>query len=203
VYEKVKKHLLGSGYRKFNTSSSVFVRDDMLFTIAPQGKKNDINVWFAIYPLVLPSIWINQGWLPAAGSYPKVDGVETNIPFDSDDIELSMIEEIENNIFPFFNSCTSLNILEALYSQGNFRSRFPQAFTLLGMQEYKKGQQMLREITQSFDTEPWGTRDRETISKYTAMKDFTEIESSLELERIANIKKHKLVRFMNSAGTKE
>lgn len=174
----------------------------MLFTIAPQGRKNDINIWYAIYPLVLPGIWIYKGWSPAAGSYPKVNGEETNIPFDTDDVELSMIEEIENNIFPFFDSCASLKCLEELYSQANFRARFPQAFTLLGMKEYEKGQWMLHELTEAFETEPWGIKDKELVWKYVTMKKFSEIEEALNLERIANIKKYSLVRFMKNAGMK-
>ena len=198
MYEQVKKHLAQAGFKKFNTSSLISVRDDMLFAVSPNGIKNDINVWYSIHPLALPDVSINRGWGPAAGSFPKSDGKETSIPYVPEKVEEAMIREIEQNIFPLFAKCSSLSELEGFYGQGSFGARYPQAFALLAMKKYSEGQWMLHEITEAFENERWGRREQEIVWKYVRFQTFEEIEIALQAERANNIKKYKLVNYIKT-----
>lgn len=200
MYEQVKKHLVQAGFKKTNTSILISVRDDMLFAVAPDGIKNNINVWYSIYPLALPDIPIRRGWFLAAGSFPKSDGKETNIPYEPEKVEEAMILEIEQNIFPLFAKCSSLSELECLYGQGNFRSRYPQAFALLAMKKYSEGQWMLHELTEAFENECWGLREQEIVWKYVRFQTFEEIETALQAERANNIKKYKLANYIKTTN---
>jgi len=200
MYEKVKQHLINSGFKKYNTSTSITVKNDMVFSVSPQGLKNDINVWYAIHPLALPNLNISMGWSPAAGSFPKVNEEYTSIPYEPGNIENAMIDEIDKCVLPFFEKCSSLDDLELLYNKGNFRARYPQSFTLLAMKQYEKGHSMLCDLAGAFKTEAWGILEQENVHRYIKMETPKEIEIALESERTNNIRNYKLVNYMKNAN---
>ncbi len=195
MYENVKKTLIDKGYKKYNASSLLYVRDDMLFTLSPQGVKQDINIWFAIYPLALPNLWINMGWRPAAGSFPK-DG---RFPYDIELTEALMIQELEQKVFPFFDECKTLFNLEQLYEQGNRKAQYPRVFTLFSMKEYEKANSLANELINEFRTGGLGVLEMNLLEKFSLLKSLGEVDAALEDERKKNIKKYNLARHIKNA----
>lgn len=196
MYENVKNFLVEKGYKKHKASSLLYVRDDILFTLSPQGVKNDINIWYAIFPLALPNLWINMGWSPAAGSFPK----NGSFPNNQGEIDSLMIDEIKSNIFPFFSQCKSLKSLEQLYSQGNIKAQYPRIFALLSIKEYIKAQALIDKVIYEFKDRGIGTIELETLKKFSSLKDQSTIDDLLEEERKKNIKKYSLARHIQNSN---
>ncbi|MFO6424723.1 hypothetical protein, partial [Motilimonas sp. KMU-193] len=190
-----KDYLANRGFKQFSKTSYICVRDEMLFTLSLNGQKTKKEIWFAIYPISLPDLWIHMGWSPAAGSYP----VKLDPHVSSENIEATLIKVVETKVLPFFDECKTLTELEKLYSLGNEKAKYPQAFTLLAMGEYSKGQWALHELSEHFN-EKYGGSQTDTIWKYVRLQTHEEIKACLLEEREKNIKKHKLVRHLKNAN---
>ncbi|MCG8312557.1 MAG: hypothetical protein MI976_05025 [Pseudomonadales bacterium] len=196
MYENVKNFLIDKGYKKHKASSLLLVKGDMLFTLSPQGIKNDINIWYAIYPLAMPSLWINMGWAPAAGGFPH----NGSFPNKPDSIDEIMIKELETTVFPFFEKCESLGDLELLYSQGNRKAQYPRVFALLSIKRYEEAHALIDELIEEFESGGLGVVEVNTLKKFSLLKDSASIDAALDEERQKNIKSYSLVRHIKNAN---
>jgi hypothetical protein len=173
----------------------------MLFCLSTERAGR--SVWYSIYPLAQPDIWVRSGWPSAAGSFPKAaNGEETRIECAPEDLAVEMFSVVEDCILPFFKRCASLDDLIDLHRQGGeSRARYPIAFALLSMGRTEEGQWLLHELTEDFDTDKrWDKATRDHVWKYVRMQTAAELSCSLDSERSANLRKHGLVRLARTKG---
>jgi len=187
-----KEILENNGFKPYKKNQYVLIRDDMLFYLSFQGKKKDIYIWYAVYPLCLPNISFGSGWGKSAGRKPEKE----NELFINKETEISNVSKnlssiVKDEYLPFITQIHSLKDIAEMYSPWHAAG-----FSFLALGEYKKGINYLKEYK----------KFKESLSEYSTVEkeidDFinnaqeANIDSLLEHQRKLNISKLRLSRYI-------
>ena len=192
IEQKGKLSLEQVGFFEYKKRQYICVRSDMIFYVSFQGRKKDIYIWYAIYPLSLPNICFGSGFGKCSGRIPKNEN-EISISSENDaSITASKLNEILiTELIPKFRSIKSISDIA-----DDFLPWYPSAFAYFAMGNYEKGMLLLKDYAEF----------KNGLSEYSMVEEEVElfmnnatpesINSLLENERQNNIKKLKLRKYL-------
>jgi hypothetical protein len=190
--ESSKMLLKYHGFHEYKKKQYVLIKNDIVFYLNFQGRKNDIYLWFAIYPLSLPNIWFGCGFGKCSGRIPEK---EKSISISSES-EIQKISDqlkniVANELIPRFEATNNLRDIADLYLPS-----YAAGFAYLAMGEFEKGIKLLKEYV-VFKKSLSDLASIEDEVKYfidNATKE--EISNLLDIEKTKNIKKLRLRKYL-------
>jgi hypothetical protein len=186
---KCKSVLEKLGFNEFKPHEFKRVINDVLFTISFQGKKKDVYIWYAMYPLAMPDIWCAMGYGNSSGRLPEEENtISVRNEDDIDCAQVKLLSIFENELVPILNSVKKASDLSSLLkSDGRPLMEYPRAFCLFQMECYEEAFAALETVNKIEGMSL--TDERAHIGALTSLKS-ADIPS--EIEKIMNININKL-----------
>ena len=186
------KSLTDYGFKLYKSKKYIQVRDDMVFLISFEGKKKDIYIWHAVYPLAQPNISLGKAWGKYAGRVPELEGqlsITDSSPIEH--VSANLAELITSTIIPIFTSIQSLRDTADSFSPGS-----PSAFSYFALGDYHKGIELLYKYKAFREAMSKHTTVEPEIAEFINNVSPSNINQLLESFRNNNIKKLRLSSFV-------
>ena len=164
----------------------------MIFYLTFQGRKKDIYIWYSIYPLCMPQIWLSVGWGNCSGRIPEMEN-ELSIKDDSEILKASTCikEKIENSFLPLVSKIASIKDITNMYIAG-----YPAGISYLAMGDFNKGIKLLNDYKDFKESFGSNVLIEDGVLEFINNASPDNIESMLEKERQQNIKKLRLRKYI-------
>lgn len=192
-YKQVGKLTLErEGFSEYKNSHFIQIRDEIIFYVSLQGRKKDIYVWYAIYPLSLPNIWFGNGFGKCAGRIPaRENALSIESAKDVQAASSKLNEILTKELFPKLRKIKSLEDIADKYLPW-----YPSAFTYLAMGNFDKGILLLNEYVEFKRSLYDNAEIEDEVEQFLNTATKENVSGLLDTARENNIKKLRLRKFL-------
>lgn len=180
------------GFQSYKAKQFVKMNDEVLLYINFLPYKNDIHIWYSVYPLCEHEIWLGAGVV--ADRFPKNEGGLKANTEEEIKIVLGELDKGLTDVFEFFRGRLNIHNIEKSISETE------KVFSLLVkgvcLAYLGKPQEAKLFIDKFIDSGMRGGESRSGAEKLLAALADGTYQKLLEANKAANIKKLRLKKFL-------
>ena len=192
---KCKSSLVDLGFSEFKPHEFKRVINGVLHSISFQGKKKDIYIWYAMYPLAMPNIWCSMGYGDSSGRLPREEyTISIQNEDDIDSAQDKLLSVLNNELVPIIDSINNPSeLILLLESDGRPLMQYPRAFCLFQMECFEEAFSALENVSEIQGMSL--TDERAYIKLITSLR-HDELHDEIEKNMKKNISKLRLKKLI-------